>query len=110
MKPNPKDARYARPIPSMISGNGVSIIRYPTHTEVADHASALWERSGKPQDQDIAIWLEAERQLRSGALMAEAASNAFTDTMALLGESTGSMESRLQSFGGQLGARSTTSL
>jgi hypothetical protein len=87
-----------------------SVLRIPTHIEVSDYASALWERSGKPQDQDIAIWLEAERHLRSGALMAEAANNAFADTRVLLGDLSGSLENRLQAFGDQSGARSTTSL
>jgi hypothetical protein len=30
---------------------------------VAERARALWEERGRPADQDLEIWLEAERQL-----------------------------------------------
>jgi len=35
-----------------------------THDEIALFAYSLWERQGRPQHQEIAIWLQAEIQLR----------------------------------------------
>ena len=36
----------------------------PTHDEIALCAYSLWERQGHPQSQEVAIWLQAETQLR----------------------------------------------
>jgi hypothetical protein len=33
------------------------------HEEIAARARELWERYGRPPGRDVAIWLEAERQL-----------------------------------------------
>ena len=31
--------------------------------DIAEQAVALWRQKGRPKDQDVAIWLEAEQQL-----------------------------------------------
>lgn len=33
------------------------------HDDIARRAQELWEQYGRPQDRDLEIWLEAERQL-----------------------------------------------
>ena len=33
------------------------------HDEIARRAQELWEHYGRPQDRDLEIWLEAEKQL-----------------------------------------------
>lgn len=35
----------------------------PPQELVAERARSLWEQRGRPSDQDLEIWLEAERQL-----------------------------------------------
>lgn len=35
----------------------------PTHDEIAQRAQSLWDMRGQPHGHDLAIWLEAERQL-----------------------------------------------
>lgn len=36
----------------------------PARDEIAQAAYYLWERKGRPQDQDVQLWLQAETQLR----------------------------------------------
>jgi hypothetical protein len=36
----------------------------PTREDIAQAAYLLWEQQGRPQNQDIGIWLQAETQLR----------------------------------------------
>ena len=36
----------------------------PTHDEIALRAYSLWEQKGRPPSQEVAIWLQAETQLR----------------------------------------------
>ncbi len=36
----------------------------PTRDQIAQAAYHLWEQRGRPQNQDIGIWLQAEIQLR----------------------------------------------
>jgi hypothetical protein len=36
----------------------------PTHEQIALKAYSLWEQQGRPQNQEIAIWLQAETSLR----------------------------------------------
>lgn len=36
----------------------------PTRDQIARAAYQLWEQQGRPQNQDIGIWLQAESQLR----------------------------------------------
>jgi len=36
----------------------------PTHDEIALCAYSLWEQQGRPQNQEVEIWLQAETQLR----------------------------------------------
>jgi Protein of unknown function (DUF2934) len=36
----------------------------PAHDDIARCAYWLWEQQGRPQNQDVAIWLQAETQLR----------------------------------------------
>jgi Protein of unknown function (DUF2934) len=36
----------------------------PNHDEIALRAYSLWEQQGRPQNQEIEIWLQAETQLR----------------------------------------------
>jgi hypothetical protein len=38
----------------------------PTPEQIAERARTLWEQEGRPEGRDLAHWLEAERQLRSG--------------------------------------------
>ena len=35
----------------------------PLHDTISRQAYALWERYGRPDGRDVAIWLEAERQV-----------------------------------------------
>ncbi len=39
----------------------------PSHAAISQQASEIWEQRGRPQGQDVAIWLEAERQLQAGS-------------------------------------------
>ena len=95
---------------TMASNKSIRAFRAPTHAEISATASALWETSGNPQGQDLAIWLEAERRLHADGLLAGAEITILSDTQALLGEASGSIEDRLQSFGAPSDGRSTTSL
>ena len=36
----------------------------PTHDDIEHCACALWEHHGRPQNQQVEIWLQAEAQLR----------------------------------------------
>lgn len=36
----------------------------PAHDEIARCAYSLWEQQGRPQDEEIGIWLQAEAKLR----------------------------------------------
>jgi len=36
----------------------------PTHEKIALCAYSLWEQQGRPHHQEVAIWLQAETQLR----------------------------------------------
>ncbi len=40
----------------------------PTHDKIALCAYSLWEQQGRPQNQEVAIWLQAETQLRQSQL------------------------------------------
>jgi len=82
----------------------------PTHGEISALARTIWEKRGHPAGQDAAIWLEAERKLRAGAISAGAEGEAAADTQALLGRPSGTIEDRLQAFGESAGNRSATSL
>lgn len=44
-------------------GNGTS--RRPTHDEIARRAFEIWQAKGRPQGQDAAHWVQAERELTS---------------------------------------------
>lgn len=39
----------------------------PTHEQVTHRAEKLWQERGRPDGKDLEIWLEAERQLTTGA-------------------------------------------
>jgi Protein of unknown function (DUF2934) len=82
----------------------------PTHDEISARARQIWEKRGRPQGQDASIWLEAERSLLAGAIGAGANDDADADTRELLGEPSGTIEDRLESFGESSGNRSATSL
>ena len=84
--------------------------RQPTHDEVTARAREIWENRGRPQGQDLSIWLEAERKLLSGAIGKGANDDADADTREMLGEPNGSIEDRLESFGESANNRSATSL
>jgi hypothetical protein len=84
--------------------------RQPTHGEITVRAREIWEKRGRPLGQDTLIWLEAERKLLAGAVGAGANDDADADTRQLLGEPSGSIEDRLESFGESAGNRSATSL
>jgi len=36
-----------------------------SHDEIALRACSLWEQQGRPQNQEVGIWLQAETQLRA---------------------------------------------
>jgi hypothetical protein len=36
-----------------------------TQQMIKDRASQIWEKRGKPQGQDLAIWLQAEKEILS---------------------------------------------
>lgn len=38
--------------------------REPARDEIAKAAYYLWEQQGRPQNQDVQLWLQAETQLR----------------------------------------------
>lgn len=38
-------------------------MKTPTHEEITQRATILWNERGQPSGQDEAIWLEAEKQL-----------------------------------------------
>ena len=80
--------------------------REPTHDEISAYARTHWEKAGRPEGQDMAIWLEAERKLRSGIDVPTADQDAQADTREMLGEPSETIESRL----GTPGDRSATSL
>jgi hypothetical protein len=80
-------AKDEMPDPSISS---ISLARYPTHAEISVCASAIWEISGRPRGRDTAIWLEAERRLRTGAIVAGVSGGVFADTQSLLEDSEGS--------------------
>jgi hypothetical protein len=46
---------------------GRSSAAAPTHEAVSAAAQLLWIERGRPDNQDEAIWLEAERRLRTPA-------------------------------------------
>lgn len=35
----------------------------PSHQSISDRAHAIWRKRGRPSGDDLAIWLQAERQL-----------------------------------------------
>lgn len=78
----------------------------PNHDEISAYARTHWEKAGRPEGQDITFWLEAERKLRSGIDLPSVDDDAQADTREMLGEPSGTIESRLGSSGG----RSATSL
>jgi hypothetical protein len=105
-----KNTRSARATVTQASNKSIRAFRAPTHADISASASALWESSGYPEGQDLAIWLEAERRLLADGLRADAEITILSDTQALLGEPTGTIEDRLQAFGAPSDGRSTTSL
>jgi hypothetical protein len=38
-----------------------------TNEEITKLAHQLWEKKGRPQGQDLQVWLEAEAELKAGA-------------------------------------------
>jgi hypothetical protein len=70
-------ARFAEPSSSAGSASA-SDMRVPgamveiTHDEITKLAHQLWERKGKPQGQDVQVWLEAEAVLKAGSKTAAA--------------------------------------
>src|SRR5580700_2051109 len=84
--------------------------RKPTQAEISALARDIWQEKGRPPGQDAAIWLEAERRLLARSISAGAEGEAVADTQELLGEPTGTIEDRLESFGEKSGSRSATSL
>ena len=90
-----------------------SIRRAPTHAEISFVARTIWERRGRPENEDSEIWLEAERQLRGGNASGAARNPTVADAAGPLGkldESEESIEDRLEEFGSPPADRSATSL
>ena len=48
--------------------NTTQISPSPSHESVARRAREIWLRLGSPDGQDLAIWLQAERELRGATL------------------------------------------
>ena len=67
----------------------------PTQDEVSECARRIWEKSGRPEGIDVPIWLEAEKRLRSGARLDGGADGAMADTLAVVGQPSGSIEDRI---------------
>ena len=110
MKPKTKDPypeSKAAPAPAT---RHAAAPRAPAHAVISASAKALWEEAGRPEGRDLAIWLEAERRLRSGFDMGRPGDDARADTRALLGEPDDTLDDRLEGFGEQAGERSATSL
>ena len=82
----------------------------PSHEDISALARAIWERRGRPQGQDAAIWFEAERRLRKGPRAAGDEDDVAADTREMLGQPAVTIEGRLEEFGEQGGPRSATSL
>jgi hypothetical protein len=106
MKSKTKEMNF----PPAANRSGVSTLsmrrREPTHEEISAFARTRWEKAGRPDGMDLAFWLEAERMLRSGVDFPGADADAQADTRELLGEPSGTIESRL----GASCDRSSTSL
>ncbi|HEY1791400.1 MAG TPA: DUF2934 domain-containing protein [Opitutaceae bacterium] len=100
------------PMPTPASTPSLSGRPEPTHGEISDCARRIWENSGRPEGIDTPIWLEAERRLRSGAVLGEGADSAFAETRAMVGEASDTIEDRMGAFGGPAEStkRSPTSL
>jgi hypothetical protein len=50
------------------ASNALLVDSGPSHAEISQCASELWTESGRPENQDEAIWLEAERRLISARI------------------------------------------
>jgi hypothetical protein len=109
MNPKKKDPYPVKKGTSAAPGR-LAAPRDPTHNEISAIARKIWEKAGQPAGRDTAIWLEAEDRLRTGVDMVNAGDDARADTRTLLGETTDTLEGRLQGFGDQGGGRSATSL
>ena len=57
-----KAAKEKKEAPPLLLTNGSQ--GEPAHDEIALRAYSLWEQLGRPQNQEIEIWLQAETQLR----------------------------------------------
>jgi hypothetical protein len=102
--------RFTAKATESASSPNSSARRQPTHDEIATRAREIWEKRGRPHGQDTSIWLEAERKLLAGAIGDGANDDADADTRDLLGEPSGTIEDRLESFGESSNNRSATSL
>ena len=38
----------------------------PTHEQIALRAYLLWQQKGRPQGQEVALWLQAESEIKRG--------------------------------------------
>jgi hypothetical protein len=52
----------------------------PTHEAISAAAELLWIERGRPENQDEAIWLEAERRLRPPAVVRSWSGSGNTET------------------------------
>ena len=57
-----KAANLKKAAPPRLLTNGAH--GEPTHDDIAQWAYSLWEQHGHPQNQQVAIWFQAEAQLR----------------------------------------------
>lgn len=55
----------------------------PLEPRIAEQARALWEGYGRPEGRDVAIWLEAERQVLGADAKAAQQGRASVDARAL---------------------------
>ena len=57
-----KTANQKKAAPPRLLTNGAH--GEPTHDDIAHCAYSLWEQHGRPQNQQVEIWFQAEAQLR----------------------------------------------
>jgi hypothetical protein len=62
-----------------LSSNTESTVQ-PSHDEIAQSASELWEKAGQPEGRNIEFWLEAENRIISDRQM-PSASDAIMTTL-----------------------------
>jgi len=76
----------------------------PSHEDISAASQLLWIERGRPDNQDEAIWLEAERRLRQPSL----APKGFRTTEAGTGNTETAMDELDDLYSGSGGSASTS--